>query len=147
MLAALQQGLRDLGYVEGQNIAIESRYADGQLDRLPDLAAELVRLQVDVIVASGPAATLRAARHATSTMPIVMLAVNYDPIARGYIDGLAQPGGNSTGVFFMQLALTGKRLELLKEALPQLTRVSALWDAHTVDQLRATEAAAQSLGL
>jgi putative ABC transport system substrate-binding protein len=144
---AFQQGLRDLGYVEGQNIAIAYRYAEGKPERLSELAAELVRLNIDVLVATGPEATLRAARHATSTIPIVMLAVNYDPIARGYIDGLARPGGNITGVFFMQLELTAKRLELLKVALPQVTRVSALWDAHTADQLRVAEAAAQALGL
>jgi putative ABC transport system substrate-binding protein len=145
--ADFSQYLQERGYVEGQNLVIEFRNAEGQAERLPDLAAELVRLHVDVIVVSGPEATLRAARHATSTIPIVMVALNYDPVARGYIDGLARPGGNITGVFAMQLELTGKRLELLKEALPQLTRVSALWDAHTADQLRATEAAAQSLGL
>ena len=144
---AFAQRLRDLGYVEGQNVAFEFRDAEGQTERLADLAAELVRLQVDVIVAPGPEAPLRAARQATRTIPIIMLAINYDPIARGYIDGLARPGGNITGVFSLQLELTAKRLELLKEALPQLTRVSALWDAYTADQWRATEAAAQSLGL
>jgi putative ABC transport system substrate-binding protein len=144
---AFAQRLRELGYVEGQNLVVEFRDAEGQAERLPDLAAELVRLQVDVLVASGTEATLRAARHATSTLPIVMVAVNYDPMARGYIDGLARPGGNITGVFVMQLALTGKRLELLKEALPQVTRVSALWDAYTADQWRATEAAAHAVGL
>jgi putative ABC transport system substrate-binding protein len=144
---AFEQHLRELGYVEGQDVAFEFRNAEGQAERLSDLAAELVRLQVDIMVASGPEATLRAARQATSTIPIVMIAVNYDPIARGYIDGLARPGRNITGLFFMQLELTAKRLELLKEALPQVTRVSALWDAHTADQLKAAEAAAQSLGL
>jgi ABC-type uncharacterized transport system substrate-binding protein len=144
---AFVQRLQDLGYVEGQNVAFEFRNAEGQAERLADLAAELVRLQVDVIVAPGPEATLQAARQATSTIPTVMLAINYDPIARGYINGLARPGGNITGVFFLQLELTAKRLELLKEALPQVTRVSALWDAYTADQWRATEAAAQSLGV
>ena len=141
------QRLQELGYVEGHNFIFEFRNAEGQAERLADLAAELVRLPVDVIVAAGPEATLRAARQATRTIPIVMVAVNYDPIAQGYIDGLAHPGGNITGVFFLQLELTAKRLELLKEALPQFTRVAALWDAHTTDQLRATETAAQTLGL
>jgi putative ABC transport system substrate-binding protein len=144
---AFEQRLRELGYVEGQNVTFEFRNAEGQAERLADLAAELVRLQVDVMVAPGPEATLRAARHATHTIPIVMLAVNYDPVARGYIDGLARPQGNITGVFFLQLALTAKRLELLKEALPPITRVAALWDAYTADQLRVAEAAAESLGL
>ena len=142
---AMVQRLQELGYVEGQNLRLEFRTAEGQLERLPALAAALVRLPVDVMVASGPEAALRAARDATSTIPIVMGAVNYDPMAQGYIDGLARPGGNMTGVFFMQPALTAKRLELLKEALPQLMRVSALWDAHTADQWRV--AAAQSLEL
>jgi putative ABC transport system substrate-binding protein len=144
---AFAQGLRELGYVEGQNLVIEFRTAQGNIERLPDLAVELVRLPVDVLVASGPEATLRAARHATRTMPIVMIAVNYDAMARGYIDGLARPGGNTTGLFFMQPAFTAKRLELLKEALSPLTRVCALWDAHTADQRQVVEAAAPSLGL
>lgn len=141
------QRLQELGYVEGHNFTFEFRNAEGQAERLAALAAELVGLPVDVIVAAGPEATLREARQATRTIPIVMVAVNYDPMAQGYIDGLAHPGGNMTGVFFLQLELTAKRLELLKEALPQLTRVAALWDAHTADQLRATETAAQPLGL
>jgi len=144
---AFAQRLRELGYVEGQNFAFEFRNAAGQVERLANLAAELVRLPVDVMVAAGPEVTLQAARQATSTLPIVMVAINYDPLARGYIDGLARPGGNLTGVFFLQLELTAKRLELFKEVLPQVTRVSALWDVHTADQLRASEAAAQSLEL
>jgi putative ABC transport system substrate-binding protein len=144
---AFVQGLRDLGYVEGQNVIIEHRKANGQADRLPGLAAELAHLKVDVIVTPGPEATLRAASQATRTIPIVAMAANYNPIAKGYIDSLARPGGNITGVFFMQLALTTKRLDLLKKALPQVTRVFALYDVHSADQLQATEAAAQSLGL
>jgi putative ABC transport system substrate-binding protein len=144
---AFEQHLRELGYVEGQNLATEFRTAAGHAERLPALAAELVRLQVDVIGTPGPEATLQAARQATSTIPIVMIAVNYDPMAQGYIESLARPSGNLTGVFFLPRELTAKRLELLKEALPQVTRVAALWDAHTADQWKATEAAAQSLGL
>lgn len=144
---AFVQGLRDLGYVEGQNLTLEYRKADGQANRLPGLAAELARLSVDVLVATGSEAVLRAASQATRTIPIVTMAVNYDPIAKGYIDSLARPGGNITGGFFMQLALSAKRLDLLKEALPHLTRVFVLYDVHSADQLPATEAAAQSLGL
>ncbi len=144
---AFAQRMRELGYVEGHNVAFEFRSAQGQVERLPELAAELSHLPVDVLVAPGPEATLRAATQATSVLPIVTMAVNYDPVARGYIDSLARPGGNITGVFFMQLALSAKRLSLLKEAMPQLTRVFALWDAYSADQLRATEAAAQSQGL
>jgi putative tryptophan/tyrosine transport system substrate-binding protein len=141
----MAQRLQELGYVEGQNLRIEFRTAAGQADRLPDLAAELGRLQVDVIVAAGPEATLRAARHATSTIPIVMIAVDYDPIALGYIAGLPQPGGNITGVVLQQLELTGKRLELLKAALPQLRRVAVLWDVPSADQWRAATEVAQRL--
>ena len=139
--------VRELGYVEGQNLRLEFRTAAGQLERLPALAAELVRLPVDVLVVSGPEATLRAARDATRTLPIVMVAVDYDPIALGYIAGLPRPGGNITGVVLQQLEATGKCLELLKDALPQLTRVAVLWDEHSADQLRVAEAAARGLGV
>jgi putative tryptophan/tyrosine transport system substrate-binding protein len=138
----MAQRLQELGYAEGQNLRLEFRTAAGQAERLPDLAAELGRLQVDVIVAAGPEATLQAARHATRTIPIVMIAVDYDPIALGYIVGLPQPGGNITGVVLQHVELTGKRLEFLKVALPQLRRVAVLWDAPSADQWRAaTEAA------
>jgi putative ABC transport system substrate-binding protein len=123
------QGLHELGYVEGQSLVIEFRTAQGHIERFPDLAAELVQLQVDVIVAPGNEAALRAARDATRTIPIVMVALDYDPIALGYIAGLPRPGGNIKGVLSQQLELVGKRLELLKEALPQLRRVAVFWDA------------------
>jgi putative tryptophan/tyrosine transport system substrate-binding protein len=97
------QRLRELGYVEGHNLSFAFRNAEGQLDRLPALAAELVRLRVGVLVTPGPEATLRAARQVTSTIPVVMIAVHDDPLARGYVGGLARPEGNSTGVFFLQL--------------------------------------------
>jgi putative ABC transport system substrate-binding protein len=139
--------LHRLGYVEGQNLAIEFRTAEGKVERLPALAAELVRLPVDVLVAPGPEATLQAARQATSTIPIVMVAIDYNPIARGYVAGLPRPGGNITGVFFQQLELTGKRLELLKEVVPQMQRVAVLWDAFSADQFRAAEEAARVLGV
>ncbi len=144
---AFIQGLREHGYVEGENLTVEFRNAQGKPDRLPGLAAELARLPVDVLVASGPEATLRAASQATRTIPIVTMAVNYDPVAKGYIDSLARPGGNITGVFFMQLTLSAKRMELLKQTLPQVTRVFALYDVYSADQLKPTEAAAKSLGL
>src|SRR5262245_12074833 len=144
---AFKQRLQELGYVEGQNLVLERRAAEGQLDRLPDLAAELVRLNVDVIVASGPEALLRAARGATDTIPIVMSARDYDPMALGYVAGLARPGGNITGVVHQRLELTAKQLELLKEALPTVTRVAVLWDDASADQRRAAEAAAQALGV
>jgi ABC-type uncharacterized transport system substrate-binding protein len=142
-----KQRLRELGYVEGQNLALEVRAAAGKFDRLPDLAAELVRLHVDVIVATGPEATLRAARDATDTIPIVMRARDYDPIALGYVAGLARPGGNITGVVEQRLEIVAKQLELLKEALPMVIRVAVLWDDAAADQRTAAEAAAQLLGV
>src|SRR5262249_3686767 len=109
---AFQQRLQELGYVEGQNLALYVRGAEGQFERFPDLAAELVQLHVDVLVAQGPEAALRAARDATATLPIVMIARDYDPIARGYVAGLARPGGNITGMVPQPLGVTAKQLEL-----------------------------------
>src|SRR5712691_2651157 len=122
-LEAFRQGLRDLGYVEGQNLVLEYRYAEG-FERLPELAAEMVRLQVEVIVASGVPA-IRAAQHTTRTIPIVM-AGTADPVATGLVASLARPGGNTTGLSFLSAELPGKRLELLKEAVPQSARVAVL---------------------
>jgi putative ABC transport system substrate-binding protein len=144
---AFKQRLQELGYVEGQNLVLEVRAAEGQFERLPSLAAELVRRHVDMLVAMGPEATLRAARGATDTIPIVMFARDYDPVALGYVAGLARPGGNITGVVQLALELTAKRLELLKEALPTVARVAVLWDEAAADQLRAAEAVARSLGV
>ncbi len=147
IFTAFEQELRALGYVEGQNLVIEFRNAEGHGERLPALAAELVQRHVDVLVAGGPEGILRAARQATSTIPIVMVAVDYDPIALGYIAGLPRPGGNITGLFLQQIEVTGKCLELLKNALPQVTRVAVLWDAISADQFRAAEGAARVLGV
>ena len=121
---AFRQGLRELGYVEGKNIVIEWRYAEGKLDRLPALAAELVRLKVDIIVTGGPAAT-RAAKEATVTIPIVM-AQDTDPVGNGFVASLARPGGNITGLSTLAPELSGKQLELLKEIVPKLSRVAVL---------------------
>jgi putative ABC transport system substrate-binding protein len=144
---AMIQRLRELGYVEGQNLVIEFKNAEGDVARLPGLAAELVRLNVDLIVASGPEVTLQAARKATTSVPIVIAAVDFDPIARGYIASLAKPGGNVTGVFMRQIELTSKRMQLLKDALPSVTRVAVFWDAISADQWRETERAAAGVGL
>jgi putative ABC transport system substrate-binding protein len=124
----LRQALRDSGYVEGRNIVIVDRMAGGRLDRLPDLAADLVRAKVDVIVASGVAGT-RAAKEATSIIPIVMLAT--DPLGAGLISSLARPGGNITGVATLESELGAKRLEHFKEAFPTVARVAALYDPTT----------------
>jgi putative ABC transport system substrate-binding protein len=119
---AFQQGLRELGYVEGKNIVIERRHAEGKLDRLPELAAELVRLNVEVIVTSGPTAT-RPAKEATSTIPIVM-TFDDDPVGSGFVASLARPGGNITGLSTLAPEISGKQLELLKEIVPRLFRVA-----------------------
>jgi putative ABC transport system substrate-binding protein len=121
---AFRQGLRELGYVEGKNIVIESRYAEGKIDRLPALAADLVRLKVDVILSAGPAVT-RPASEATKTIPIVM-AQDGDPVANGFVASLARPGGNITGLSTLAPELSGKQLELLKEIVPRLSRVAVL---------------------
>jgi putative tryptophan/tyrosine transport system substrate-binding protein len=123
-LDAFWQRLRELGYMEGQNLRFEDRYAEGSQERLRDLAAELVRLKVDVIVAQG-AAAIRAAQHATRTIPIVMTGTA-DPVGQGFVASLAHPGGNITGVSFLATELPGKRLELLKEMVPQGTRIAVL---------------------
>ncbi|MGH7834916.1 MAG: ABC transporter substrate-binding protein [Candidatus Binatia bacterium] len=121
---AFRQGLRELGYVEAKNIVIEYRWAEGKIERLPDLATELVRLKVDVIVTAGPTAT-RAAKKATSTIPIVM-GFDNDPVGSGFVASLARPGGNITGLSNFAPEMSGKRLELLKEIVPRLSRVAVL---------------------
>jgi putative ABC transport system substrate-binding protein len=145
---ALRQGLRELSYIDGQNIAIEVRHAGGRFERLPAVAAELVRLKVDVIVATGSEG-VEAAKNATITIPIVMTYVG-DPVDRGFAASLARPGGNITGVANIGDLLDTKRLELLKEVVPRTTRVAVLWNppqpAHA-SQLKNLESAARSLGV
>ncbi len=146
------KGLRELGYLEGQNIAIEFRWAEGQDKRFPDLAAELVRLKVDVILAASGPASLNAARNATKAIPIVMVASSNDPVREGLAASLARPGGNITGIATAPEGLTGKRLQILKEAIPRLSRVGVLWDT-TIGPFRqhplwgAAEEAARSVGV
>src|SRR5262249_31258209 len=117
---------RELGYIEGQNIAIEYRYAEGKRDRNFELAAELVRLKVDIIVGPSGSAPIQAAKNATKTIPIVMMSLAADPVQAGFIESLARPGGNVTRVTILSRGLSGKRLELLKEAVPKLVRVAVL---------------------
>jgi putative tryptophan/tyrosine transport system substrate-binding protein len=147
-LRGLRQGLRELGYVEGKNITIDSRVAEGKFDRFPALAAELVLLKVDVIVTQGtPAAT--AAKNATSTIPIIMSG-GTDPVATGLILSLARPGGNITGVTIMNEELAGKRLELLKETGPKVSRLGVLWNSANPGVavvFKQTQSAAQELSL
>jgi putative tryptophan/tyrosine transport system substrate-binding protein len=145
---SFQQGLHSLGYVEGKNIAIEYRYAEGNADRLPALAAELVGLNVDVIVTSATPSVL-ATKKATNTIPIVFVSVT-DPVASGLVASLARPGGNVTGLTILAPELSGKRLELLKEAVPNITRVAFLWNSANpaqAPQWREAQNAAQALGL
>ena len=125
---AIRLALRERGYIEGQNIAIEYRYAEGKRDRFPELAAELVRLKVDIIVVAGGITLVRAAKNATKTIPIVMMGSGLDPVEAGLVESLARPGGNVTGLTNLTRELGGKRLELLKEAVPKLARVAVLYD-------------------
>ena len=127
----IRLALRELGYIEGQNIAIEYRYAEGKRDRFPELAAELVRLKVDIIVVAGGTHVIRAAKNATKTIPIVMVGAGTDPVEAGLIESLARPGGNVTGLTNLSRDLGGKRLELLKEAVPKVARVAVLYDPAT----------------
>src|SRR5262245_18140400 len=124
----IRLALRELGYIDGQNIAIEYRYTQGKQDRQPELAADLVRLKVDIIVVSGGTPLILAAKNATNTIPIVMTGGGLDPVAAGLVESLARPGGNVTGLTTLNRELGGKRLELLKEAVPKLVRVSVFYD-------------------
>ena len=151
LLDAFREGLRERGYVEGQNIVIEYRAADGKLERGPALATELARLKVDLILAlNTPAA--RAVQQATTTIPIVVPVIG-DPVGDGLVTSLTRPGGNVTGLTYLGPELVPKRLELLKQALPKVSRVAALWhrgafsERTTRDMLKATEAAARTLGV
>ena len=145
-IEVFRQGLRELGYVEGKNIVVEYRYAEGKADRERELAAELARLKVDVIVTGGPTST-RAAKEATVTIPIVM-AQDGDPVANGFVASLARPGGNITGLSTLAPELSGKRLELLKEIVPKLSRVTVIGNStepSNAQLLREMELAAGAL--
>ena len=148
---AIRLALRDRGYIEGQNIATEYRYAEGKLDRYPELAAELVRLKVDIIVAAGGGATIQAAKNATKTIPIVMVGGGIDPVEAGFVQSLARPGGNVTGPTLLDRELGGKRLELLKEAVPKVARVAVLYEpavpASVLDVKGVLPVSARALGL
>jgi ABC-type uncharacterized transport system substrate-binding protein len=122
---AFRQGLQDLGYVEGKNILVEYRYSEGKSDRIPSFVSEFVQLKVDVLVVTNPP-SIRAAKQATKTIPVVMVSTA-DPVATGIIDSLARPGGNITGLTRLTRELSGKRLELIKEVIPGITRVGILW--------------------
>jgi len=147
-LEAFRQGLRELGYVEGQNLVIEYRHEGGGFERLPELAAELLRQKPDVLIAVTTNAAL-AAKRTSTTIPIVFMGVT-DPVATGLVQSLSRPGGNITGITNIAAILTGKRLELLKEALPGLSRLAVLWDPHapgSVPQWQESQLRARELGL
>ena len=142
----IRKGLRELGWVDGRDFRIEHRTAEGHPDRLPHLANELVHLKVDVIVTGNDEST-RAAKQATSTVPIVALLYNHDPVASGFIQSFNRPGGNITGVTVRDSQLAGKRLELLKETLPGLSNVAVFWDSPARSELEVLKLAARSLGI
>jgi putative ABC transport system substrate-binding protein len=148
---AIRLALRELGYIEGQNIVIEYRYTEGKRDRYPELLAELLRLKVDIIVAAGGSPGTRAAKNATKTIPIVMVGSGADPVEEGLVESLARPSGNVTGVTNLSRELGGKRLELFKEAVPKLSRVAVLYDPAIPGTTREVKevlpVAARALGL
>jgi putative ABC transport system substrate-binding protein len=147
----IRLALRELGYIEGQNIAIEYRYSEGKPERQPELAADLVRLKVDIILVAGGTQPTRAAKNATKAIPIVMTGLGLDPVKAGLVESLARPGGNVTGLTTLNSEIGGKRLELLKEAVPKLARVAVLNDPTTVGATREAKedlpVAARALGL
>ena len=146
----MRTALRELGYIEGQNIAFEYRYGEGKRERFPELADELVRLKVDVIVAAGGDPLIRAAMNATKTIPIVMYGGGTDPVEAGHIKSLAHPGGNVTGLTNIRVELTGKRLELFKEAVGKVTRFAVLYESASqtsVAELKELRTAAGALKL
>ena len=148
---AIRLALRELGYIDGQNIAIEYRHAKGKVDRVPDLVAELVRVKVDIIIVAGGDRWIRAAMNATKTIPIVMAGAGLDPVKAGLVDSLARPGGNVTGITLLSAELGGKRLELFKEAVPKVARVAVLYDptapGSAFDVKEQLPVAARALGL
>jgi putative ABC transport system substrate-binding protein len=148
---SIRLALRERGYIEGQNIATEYRYAEGKRNRYSELAAELVRLKVDIIVVAGAGGVIQVAKNATKTIPIVMMGAGVDPVAAGLVESLARPGGNVTGITLLSRELGGKRLELLKEAVPKIARVAVLYDpanaAAVLELKEVLPVAARALGL
>ena len=147
----IRAALRERGYIEGQNIATEYRYTERKPDRYPELVAELVRLKVDIIVVAGGRRLIQAAKNATKTIPIVMMSGGIDPVEAGFIESLARPGGNVTGITNLAGELGGKRLELLKEAVPKIARVAVLYDpappGNVIDVKEVLPVAARALKL
>ena len=146
LIDRIREALSDLGYTKGKNIRYEYRSARGQVDRLPSLAEELVRANVDVII-TGPESAVAAAKRATTTTPIVMVALNADPVAAGLIASFAKPGGNVTGIYIRQPEVLAKRLEILRETIPRLSRVAVFYDAVGAKNLPELSSAAGLLGV
>jgi ABC transporter substrate binding protein len=145
--AQLDQRLRELGYIDGQNFALEFIPLNGQVDRYGEAMKELVRRKVDIIIAFGTEAALKGAIAATDTLPIVMVAIDYDPLASGYVASLARPGGRITGVFLQQIDLAVKRAQLMKDAFPDMRAATVFWDRISEDQWQAMLSAARNFGL
>jgi putative ABC transport system substrate-binding protein len=146
-MVAFEQRLRELGYVEGTNIAIDFIEANGQANQLEDSMRQLVQRRVDVILAPGPEIALKSAVVVTSTVPIVTIAIDYDIIAKGYVQSLARPGGNVTGIAALQIELTRKRLQLMKDAVPSMRGLSVFWDQNAADQWQVAQSVAASLDI
>jgi putative ABC transport system substrate-binding protein len=144
---AFDRRMRELGYIEGQNLTIDFVNLNGQVDRYGNATKDVVGRKPDIIIAPGVERALMSAIAATDTLPIVMIAVDYDPFARGYVKSLARPGGAVTGVFFQQIELAMKRLQLMREVLPDVAAATVFWDDGSVDQWRATQSAAETMGL
>jgi len=143
---AFERRLRELGYIEGENLKTESPEIGEHVDRVGEAMKDLVRHKVDIILASGPEVVLKSALAATDALPIVMVAVDYDPLARGYVASLARPTGNVTGVFFLQIELSVKRLQVMKEAFPAMQAATVFWDRLSADQWEAVREITGSLG-
>jgi putative ABC transport system substrate-binding protein len=146
-VAAMEHRFRELGYIEGKNFVLDYRDLEGRWDKLPAAVADLARARSDVAIATGSELILKAFRQGMGATPIVMIAVDFDPVERNFIASLARPEGNITGLFFRQIESAAKRLELVKETLPKVTRVAALFDSSTKDQYHAADAAAKKLGI
>jgi putative tryptophan/tyrosine transport system substrate-binding protein len=145
--APIEQGLRELGYVEGQNLTVEYINLNGRIDGLGEAMQELVRRNVDVIVSLGNEINLKSAMAATRTLPIVMVALDFDPLALGYVTSLARPTGNVTGLFLQQIELSAKRVQLTSDAFPAIRQAMVFWDRPSSDQWQAARGAAATLGL
>ena len=146
-IVAFERRMAELGYVKGQNLAMEYIYTEGRPDRYAEATQELLRRKIDILIAAGTESALKSATAATQTVPIVMTAIDYDPLALGYVTSLARPTGNVTGFFFQQIELTVKRLQIFKDAFPDMRAATVFWDRNSADQLRAASNASAGMAL